>query len=53
MLTSTDFTGLFNQRFFNNFLPIPATNEILLGSKAPDFILPDITNNQTVRLGNY
>ncbi len=53
MLTSTDFTGLFNQRFFNNFLPIPATNQILLGSKAPDFILPDITHNRTVRLGNY
>lgn len=53
MLTSTDFTGLFNQRFFTNFLPIPATNQILLGCKPPDFILPDITNNQMVRLGNY
>ena len=53
MLTSTDFTGLINRRFFNNFLPIPATNQILLGGKAPDFTLPDITNNGTVRLGDY
>ncbi len=53
MLTSTDFSGLINQRFFNNFLPIPATNHILLASQAPDFILPDITNNRTVRLGDY
>lgn len=53
MLTSTDFTGLFNQRFFNNFLPIPATNQLLLGNQAPDFILPDITNNRRVRLGDY
>ncbi|MDJ0662823.1 MAG: redoxin domain-containing protein [Crocosphaera sp.] len=53
MLTSTDFTGLINQRFFNNFLPIPATNKIVLGNKAPDFILPDITNNRRVRLSDY
>ena len=53
MLTSTDFTGLINRRFFNNFLPIPATNQILLGSQAPDFRLPDITNNRMVRLGDY
>lgn len=53
MLTSTDFTGLINQRFFNNFLPIPAANQILLESKAPDFILPDITNDRRVRLGDY
>ncbi|CCQ55735.1 MULTISPECIES: peroxiredoxin family protein [Crocosphaera] len=53
MLTSTDFTGLINRRFFYNFLPIPATNQILLGGKAPDFRLPDITNNRKVRLGDY
>ncbi|MGK7941472.1 MAG: peroxiredoxin family protein [Crocosphaera sp.] len=53
MLTSTDFTGLINQRFFNNFLPIPATNQIILGTIAPNFILPDITNNRTVKLSDY
>lgn len=53
MLTSTDFTGLFNQRFFNNFLPIPATNQLVLGSSPPDFILPDIKHNQTIRLSDY
>ncbi|MEL4897888.1 peroxiredoxin family protein [Crocosphaera sp. Alani8] len=53
MLTSTDFSGLINRRFFNNFLPIPATNQILLESTAPDFTLPDITNNRKVRLNDY
>ncbi len=53
MLTSTDFTGLINQRFFNNFLPIPAGNKIILGGTAPNFILPDITNNHTIKLSDY
>ncbi len=53
MLTSTDFTGLINQRFFNNFLPIPASNKIIFGSTAPNFTLPDITNNRTIKLSNY
>ncbi|MGK7960845.1 peroxiredoxin family protein [Crocosphaera sp.] len=53
MLTSTDFTGLVNRRFFNNFLPIPGNNQITLGTIAPNFILPDITNNNTVKLSDY
>ncbi len=53
MLTSTDFRGLFNQRFFHNFLPIPATNLLTLGGLPPDFILPDITNHRTVKLSDY
>ncbi|ACK67578.1 alkyl hydroperoxide reductase/ Thiol specific antioxidant/ Mal allergen [Rippkaea orientalis PCC 8801] len=53
MLTSTDFTGLINRRFFQNFLPIPASNSLALGSVAPDFSLPDITNNRTVKLSDY
>lgn len=53
MLTSTDFRGLLNQRFFQNFLPVPATNVLKLGQKSPDFELPDITNGKLVRLSNY
>ncbi len=53
MLTSTDFSGLFNKRFFRNFVPVPATNSLKLGGTTPDFELPDITNNRQVRLFNY
>lgn len=53
MLTSSDFSGLLNQRFFRNFFPIPATNSLTLGGTTPDFKLPDITNGQLVRLSNY
>jgi len=53
MLTSTDFSGLLNRRFFDNFLPIPATNTFRLNRKIPNFQLPDITNNQVVKLSDY
>ena len=53
MLTSNDFSGLLNERFFRNFFPIPATNHLTLGEMTPDFALPDITNAQLVKLSNY
>jgi peroxiredoxin len=53
VLTSNDFRGLFNERFFRNFLPIPATNKLFLGVATPDFQLPDITNGTLVKLSNY
>jgi peroxiredoxin len=53
MLTSTDFRGLFNERFWQNFLPIPAENTSEIGWKTPDFELPDMTNGRLVRLSNY
>ncbi|RCJ24785.1 alkyl hydroperoxide reductase [Nostoc minutum NIES-26] len=53
MLTSTDFSGLFNERFFRNFLPRPATNKLRLDVGTPDFQLPDITNGTLVKLSNY
>ncbi|NET30437.1 MAG: redoxin domain-containing protein [Cyanothece sp. SIO1E1] len=53
MLTSSDFNGLFNQRFFKNFWPIPATNPLQLGELTPDFELPDTTNQQQVKLSSY
>lgn len=53
MLTSNDFSGLLNERFFRNFFPIPATNGLKLGETTPNFALPDITNGQVVRLSDY
>lgn len=53
MLTSSDFSGLLNERFFRNFLPRPATNTLKLGNTTPDFELPDITNNRRVKLSDY
>lgn len=53
MLTSNDFSGLFSQRFFNNFLPIPATNELTIGTLTPDFTLPNVATDQPVRLSDY
>lgn len=53
MLTSTDLSGLFNERFFRNFLPVPATNSLRMEVGTPDFQLPDITNGTLVKLSNY
>ena len=53
MLTSTDFRGLLNQRFFNNFLPVPATNQFKLGTLAPPFRLLNVATGQQVRLADY
>lgn len=53
MLTSNNFNGLFNDRFFHNFLPIPALDDFRLGVSTPDFKLSDITNNTIVRLSDY
>jgi peroxiredoxin len=53
MFTSTDFQGLINRRFLNNFLPIPATNKFRIGRRTPNFTLPDITHNRMVQLSDY
>ncbi|NJN88611.1 MAG: redoxin domain-containing protein [Leptolyngbyaceae cyanobacterium SL_7_1] len=53
MLTSTDFRGLINQRFFKNFLPIPAMNEFAIGSFAPPFQLVNAATKQPVKLRDY
>ncbi|MGF1480297.1 MAG: peroxiredoxin family protein [Cyanophyceae cyanobacterium] len=53
MATSTNVSGLINQRFLRNFVPIPATSSLAIGKTTPDFELPDMTNKQAVRLANY
>jgi peroxiredoxin len=52
-MISTNIDGLFNERFFRNFLPIPASNELKLGAIAPDFLIADVTNNREIRLSEY
>jgi len=53
MLTSTDFRGLFTRRFFDRFMPIPATNQFSIGSLAPPFQLMHVASGQQVRLSDY
>lgn len=53
MLTSTDFSGLVNERFLKNLFPIPASNDLREGMLPPNFELPDITHNRTVKLSDY
>ena len=53
MLTSTDFSGLLNQRFFSNLLPVPATNSLALGQTTPEFDLLDVKNDRRVKLSDY
>jgi len=53
MLTSNDFSGLLSDRFFKNFFPIPASNDLAYGTVTPDFILPNITAGKSVQLSSY
>lgn len=45
-LTSRDFSGLINRRFFDNFLPFPAHCRFQLGQTLPEFTLLDTQNSQ-------
>jgi peroxiredoxin len=53
MLISTGFRSLFNRRFFDNFIPIPATNHFTIGSLAPPFRLLNVATGEQVRLLDY
>ncbi|MEX0269222.1 peroxiredoxin-like family protein [Leptolyngbyaceae cyanobacterium UHCC 1019] len=53
MLTSTDFSGLLSDRFFKNFLPIPASNDLNTGMLTPDFVLPNVTHDQEIQLSSF
>ncbi|WP_346289659.1 peroxiredoxin family protein [Sphaerothrix gracilis] len=53
MLTSTDFSGLINQRFFKNFLPIPAHSSLAIGDRAPDFHLLHVQSQEMLTLSDY
>jgi peroxiredoxin len=47
------FKGLINRRFFDNLLPIPAENELELGSIAPELQIYDVRNQRQVKLSEY
>jgi peroxiredoxin len=47
------FKGLINKRFFDNFVPIPASNELKLGSIAPEIQIHDVRNNRQIKLSDY
>lgn len=53
MAISTDFRGLFNERFARNFLPIPAYDKLLINFLTPDFQLQDVKNGKVVKLSEY
>jgi peroxiredoxin len=53
ILTSSNFDGLFNERFAKNLFPVPASNTVELGQITMDFKLPDMTNGQQIRLSDY
>ncbi len=50
--SSTNFTGLVNERFWQNFFPVPATNGLALGSLVPDFELPHVQAGERMRLAS-
>ena len=52
-LPTSKFKGLLNQRFFDNLLPIPAQNELELGSIAPEIQIYDVRNDCQIKLSDY
>ena len=52
-LTSTDFRGVINRRFANNFLPLPALSKFQMGQTLPDFELPVVGQRAAVKLSDY
>ena len=51
-LTSRDFRGLLNRRFFNTFWPVPARCRFTLGQSLPNFTLSDPAG-QRYQLSDY
>ncbi|MDG2992364.1 redoxin domain-containing protein [Candidatus Synechococcus calcipolaris G9] len=51
-LTSTNFTGLVNDRFWQNTLPIPATNPLSNGQLVPDVELLWVQEQKSLRLSS-
>ena len=44
---------LVNGRFWRHFLPLPATNCLALGDRAPDFTLTEVATRQPYRLSQH
>ncbi|MEM8805467.1 MAG: peroxiredoxin family protein [Cyanobacteria bacterium P01_G01_bin.38] len=52
-LTSMDFRGLLNRRFFKNFVPLPATPKFSINQRTPDFQLPVVGQRAAIALSSY
>ncbi|MDB9526008.1 redoxin domain-containing protein [Oscillatoria sp. CS-180] len=44
---------LLNGRFWRNFLPLPATSQLALGDRAPDFTLTEVATRQPYQLSQH
>ena len=44
---------LLSERFWKNFLPLPAFNRLRLGERAPDFTLTEVRTRQPYRLSQH
>lgn len=44
---------LINERFWQNFVPIPAANHLKLGDRAPDFCLTEVNHRESIHLSRY
>jgi peroxiredoxin len=44
---------LLSERFWRNFLPMPASNRFALGDRAPDFTLTEVGTRQPYRLSQH
>jgi peroxiredoxin len=53
MSYSHKLSSLINRRFWQNLLPIPAENELELGSIAPEVQIHDIRTDRQVKLSDY
>lgn len=53
LMQAIKFNGLINRRFFDNFLPIPAQNELELGSIAPEIQMQDVRTDRQIKLSDY
>jgi peroxiredoxin len=53
MQALSNFNGLINKRFLHNLLPIPAQNDLELGTVAPEIQIQDIKNNRQIKLSDY
>ncbi|NER81005.1 MAG: redoxin domain-containing protein [Leptolyngbya sp. SIO1D8] len=50
---STPRSKLLSERFWRNFLPLPAINRFQLGDRAPDFTLTEVGTRQPYRLSQH
>lgn len=53
LVQPTSPSRLLSQRFWRNFLPLPAVNQLQMGDRAPDFTLTEASTRQPYRLSQH